>query len=257
MLIHGPSALDKEGGSQNKHIHLSPLITHHGVHLLSYILAAVPDIGEKLVRMLRDSDDETMRMVGGWFIIRLSFQDRKYVEETNQLIEDGVMYRRLAADVAARSITHEEFRGRAEQMLIRFFNDEDKHVRQQASHVFREITPNEFSQFIGLAWAYMNSRSFMIDGSYAFFDALEKATCPTCDLVISAAERIVSDLSKDGQTGGLLRDLHHLKDFLKREYTASENNPELRKRLLDVIDRMLEREFYGTNEILKAHERGA
>jgi hypothetical protein len=257
MLVHGPSGLDKEGGSQSKHVHLSPLITHHGVHLLCYILAAVPEVGEKLVRMLRDSDDETMRMVGGWFIIRLSFQDRKYVEETDQLIEEGVMYRRLAADVAARSITQEEFRDRAEQMLIRFFNDEDKHVRQQASHVFREIAPNEFIRFTGLAWAYMDSQSFMIDGSYAFFDALEKATCPTCDLVISAAERIVSDLSKDGQTGGLLRDLHHLKDFLKREYTASENNPELRKRLLDVIDRMLEREFYGTNEILRAHERGA
>ena len=256
MLINGPSGLDKEGCSQNKHAHLSPLITHHGVHLLSYILAAVPEVGEKLVRILLDSDDETMRMVGGWFIIRLSFQDKKYVAETDHLIEEGVMYQRLAADVAARSITQEEFRDRAERMLMRFFNDEDKHVRQQADHVFREISPDEFCRFTSLAWAYINSRSFMIDGSYAFFDALEKAAYPTCELVISAAERIVSDLSKDGQTGGLLRDLHHLKDLLKREYTASENNPDLRKRLLDVIDRMLERELHGTDEILKVHERG-
>ncbi|MHB8908395.1 MAG: NACHT domain-containing protein [Syntrophales bacterium] len=256
MLIKGPSGLDKDDPSQNRHVHLTPLITHHGVHLLSYLLAAVPEVGEKLVRMLLDSDDETMRMVGGWFIIRLSFQDQKYISVADHLIKEGVMYRRLAADVAARSITYEEFRDRAELMLIRFFNDEDKHVRQQADHVFREISSDEFVRFTSLAWAYLKSQSFKIDGSYAFFDALEKATCPTYELVISIAELIVSDLSKDGPTGGLLRDLHHLKDLLKREYAASENNPELRKRLLDVIDKMIEREFYGTDEILKAHERG-
>jgi hypothetical protein len=256
MLIKGPSGLDKEGLSQNSHIHLSPLITHHGVHLLTYILAAVPEVGERLVKMLQASDDETMRMVGGWFIIRLSFQGQKYIAEADHLIEEGIMYRRLAADVAARSITHEEFRDRAERLLIRFFNDEDKHVRQQADHVFREILPDDFVRYTNLAWAYLKSQSFKIDGSYAFFDALEKAICPTYELVISVAELIVSDLSKDAQTGGLLRDLHHLKDLLKREYTASENNPELRKRLLDVIDKMLERELYGTEEILKVHERG-
>jgi hypothetical protein len=170
---------------------------------------------------------------------------------------EGVMYRRLAADVAARTITIEEFRDRAERMLIRFFNDEDKHVRQQADCVFREILPDEFSQFINLAWAYLKSQSFKIDGSYAFYNALEKATCHIHELVISMAELLVSDLSNDGRTGGLLRDLHHLKDLLKKEYAASGSDPELRKRLLDVIDKMLEREFYGTDEILKAHERGA
>ena len=158
--------------------------------------------------------------------------------------------------MAAHSITCEEFRDRAEQMLLRFFNDEDKHVRQQANYVFREILPDEFAKFFNLARAYLNSKSFKVDGSYAFFDALEKATCYIHELVISMAELIVSDLSNNGQTGGLLRDLHHLKDLLKKEYAASENNPGLRERLLDVIDKMLEREFYGTDEILKAHERG-
>lgn len=256
MLIEGASGGDKDEPLQSGYLRLSPLITHYGVRLLPYILSSVPEVGRRLVKKLLDSGDETMRMVGGWFVIRLSFQDRKYIAVADRLIEEGVIYRRLAADVAARSITCEEFRDRAEWMLIRFFNDEDKHVRQQADHVFREISPDEFSRFTNLAWAYLKSQSFKTDGSYAFFDALEKATCHTHELVISIAELLVSDLSKDGGTGGLLRDLHHLKDLLKKEYAASENNPELRKRLLDVIDRMLEREFYGTDEILKAHERG-
>jgi len=256
MLIKGPSELDKDETLQSVHVFLSPLITYYGTYLLNYILSAVPDVGEKLVRMLLDSGDETMRMVGGWFIIRLSFRDQKYIVEADHLIEAGTMYRRLAADVAARSITHEEFRDRAEQMLLRFFNDEDKHVRQQADYVFREILPDEFVRYTSLAWAYLHSKSFRIDGSYAFFSALEEATCHTHELVISMAELMVSDLLKNGKIGGLLRELHHLKDLLKKEYVASENNLDLRKRILDVIDKMLERECYGTEEILKAHERG-
>jgi hypothetical protein len=36
---------------------------------------------------------------------------------------------------------------------------------------------------------------------------------------------------------------------------ASEQDPELRRRVLDIIDIMLEKELYGTEKILKAHER--
>jgi hypothetical protein len=51
------------------------------------------------------------------------------------------------------------------------------------------------------------------------------------------------------------RDLHQLQGLLTREYAASEKDPALRKRLLDVIDKMLEMQLYGTSEILDAHDR--
>ena len=75
-------------------------------------------------------------------------------------------------------------------------------------------------------------------------------------MVITAAERIVADLEAndtDGDRTGSM--LHQLTGLLQREYTASENHPELRRRILNVIDIMLERELYGTEEILKTHER--
>jgi hypothetical protein len=74
--------------------------------------------------------------------------------------------------------------------------------------------------------------------------------------VIRAAERFVVNCEPNSESGGRRHlDLHQLQGLLKREYAASEKNPELRKRLLNVIDVMLQKELYGTEEIVKAHER--
>jgi Nucleotidyl transferase AbiEii toxin, Type IV TA system len=49
--------------------------------------------------------------------------------------------------------------------------------------------------------------------------------------------------------------LHQLQELLKREYASTEHSPALRKRILDVLDVMLSHEMYGTDGVLKAHER--
>lgn len=102
---------------------------------------------------------------------------------------------------------------------------------------------------------YLNSRAFK-DDSFAFFHALERATCSVHELVIIAAEKIIADLDTNLTTSEpRYLDLDILNKLLEREYTASENDPDLRHRILNVIDIMLEKELYGTEKILKAHER--
>ena len=49
--------------------------------------------------------------------------------------------------------------------------------------------------------------------------------------------------------------MHTLQDLIRRDYTASDGNPALRKELLDVIDRLLAAAVYGVDTIIKAHER--
>jgi hypothetical protein len=85
---------------------------------------------------------------------------------------------------------------------------------------------------------------------------LESATCDIYPLVTRAAERLIADLEQHGTGGGRrYSDLHQLQDLIKTQYAASEHAPDVRKRLLDVIDAMLERELYGVDVIIKAHER--
>lgn len=241
------------GGQEYKKLHLSPLITHQGIYLLPFLLHWVPDIGRRLLDRLLNSGDETMRMIGAWHVFRRSFQDPTYVSDADCLIEEGNLYRRLAADVASHAIVYEEYRERAALQLVRFFNDEDEHVRRQAGNVFHEIQPEEFLRFKDIAMAYLDSQAFEHE-TFAFFHALEKATCSVHELVICAAEKIISDYEANNKVE--YRHVDFLEDLLKREYASSESNPDLRKRLLDVIDKMLEKELYGTDKILKAHERG-
>ena len=57
-----------------------------------------------------------MRLIGAWHVMRHSFQEPAYTIEADRLIEEGKVYRRLAADIVSHAITSEEFRDRAEQI---------------------------------------------------------------------------------------------------------------------------------------------
>lgn len=242
-------------GENSKSSWWSPIITRNGVYLLSFLINSVPDIGRKLIYRLLVCGDESSRMIGAWHVLMFSFQDDIYVPLANALFEDGVVYRTLAADIASQAITNSENRSRAESVLERCFNDDDQNVRSQAAEVFHKIKADEFVRYKELANQFLKSRSFD-ENSSALFHALEKAECRVDDLVVPAAERFLSDIERNGNYGGRKSsDLLRLRNIMKNEYTSSEDDPKLRSRLLDVIDKMLMLELHGTDEIINAHER--
>ncbi len=48
---------------------------------------------------------------------------------------------------------------------------------------------------------------------------------------------------------------HELLEILKREYVNTENRPELRKRILDLIDYMCEKNLYGVEDLMSLDDR--
>lgn len=233
----------------------SPLLTHQGVYILTFLLPSVQLVGHRLIYRLIVDGDENSRMIGAWHVFRLAFQNPTYAPLARELSTNGVVYRRLAADVASQAIIHDEYRYLAEHVLRSSFDDEDKQVRSQAADVFRNIKPTEFREYRALAERYIRSRAFE-DESFAFFHALQTAECRVDDIVIPATEKLITDLEVNGKHAGRrASDLHELQDIIKREYASSENDLNLRHRLLDLIDKMLSFELYGTDEIVRAHER--
>jgi len=253
-LVGRPSIISEASSQEGPDGIISPLATHGGTHLLFYLLAGVPDVGNRLLNKLLNSGDETKRLIGAWHVFWCSFRDSAYATVADRLIENGALHRRLAAGVASQAITQEEYRKRAEQQLIRFFNDEDEKVRGQAAEVFLHTNPNNLPGFFDLAAAYIDSRA-LEQHSFHFFQALRNANISTHELVIRSAEKLLSIIQSEAATHSRHSDLHQIQDLLKHEYARSEANHDLRRRLLDVIDKMLEQELYGTDEILNAHER--
>jgi hypothetical protein len=234
---------------------LAPLLTHHGVRLLPYIIHWEPSVGKfVLCRMIVEGDENT-RMVAAWLVFWQSFQNEEFIPLADALALDGVVYRRILADVASHAIEDHELRHRAEAILCRSFNDKDKQVRGQAADVFRRAKPNEFDRYRDLASQFIRSRAFE-SGSYAFFHALEEAESKVVDLVVQATEILIDDIEKNGNAAGRRSmDLHQIVDIIKNEYTASDSNPVVRGKLLDLIDRMMKMELYGIDAIVNAHER--
>ncbi|MDV4181691.1 hypothetical protein R1521_24645 [Rhizobium brockwellii] len=234
---------------------LSPLMTHPATNLLPYIVHQVPAIGRRLLSTLLTFGHADMRLVATWHIIRASYNDARYVALADSLERSSLDARRLASDIASQSAVEDTYRDRAVRNLLRYFDDSDPKVRNEASGVFRSIPSDRFATFMGLAQAYVMSKAFETD-SFAFLHALEGAQCNVAGLVVAAAERIIAHLKAGGEEAKRRdMDIYQLRDLIKTEYAASENDPTLRKRLLDVIDQMLMLELHGADEIVKTHER--
>ena len=234
---------------------LAALATQPATHLLQYIVRQVPDLGRRLLERLLNSPNETFRLVGSWHVLRASYSHATYVDRAEEIARIGPAQQRLAAALAADAAVHDEFRDRAERELTKYFDDEDSPTRSQAASVFRELREQDFREYRPLAEAYVASRAFDTE-PLNFLHLLESGAGDVQDLVVASAERVLADLAQNGAAQGRrMSELHKLQDLIRRDYAATENDEQLRGRLLDVIDRMLAGDHYGSAAIVHDHDR--
>lgn len=234
---------------------MSPLVTHPATHLLPYVIYQVPEVGRRLLTRLLIFGNPAMTLVATWHVVRTSYNDGRYLPLADTLERASLDARRLAADVASHAISHDTFVERAALKLRGYFHDDDTEVRKQASDAFRSIPPDQFASFFDLSREFVRSPAFK-DDSFAFLHSLETATCDVAELVVLAAERVLAALRAGGASArGRDMNLYQLKDLIKTEYAATEREPKLRRRLLDIVDEMLLLDLSGVDEITKSHER--
>jgi hypothetical protein len=235
---------------------LTPLITRDGIELMRYLLYGAPDPAIRMLERLRNADSEMMQMVAAFHVIRASFQLEEFKEEADAIIARGGHYRQLAAEITANMISIAEYQDRVCELLSAFFNDEDEEVRKKASSVFSHADPIQMPKADILLRAYLDSPAF--DGEdYTFFDFLKRTHEPIINYLIAAAEKLINEKSEIDNPQWAYRDFRNLHELIQIEYTASEHDPTLRRRLLDIIDRCLEQGIHGTDTILTAHDRAA
>ncbi|MCA8287303.1 AAA family ATPase [Burkholderia vietnamiensis] len=230
------------------------LTSRVGLRLHSLILYRETEIGDRLIECLLASKDEVLRAIGAWQVIGASFYEDRYVGAADKLIASSEEFKQLAAECAISALVEGGLTKRALTCIPQYFNDPNKQVRARAGEVFRNIPPDNFEGARHLCRQYIDSVAFD-DQAASLFYALGRATCDVTDIVISAAEKLVRAVAHSSEPHRRASDLHQLQELLKNEYSATEHAPQLRKRILDVLDVMLEHEMYGVHEVLKAHER--
>jgi len=241
---------------REQEIDLNPLATYKGVLLLYYILHGTPDIGMELLELLLSAESEEHRLLGAFHLFREAFYDDTITARAQTLLDGGDLYRQIAANLAAHHLAHAAYRQVAEQQLTRFFNDPLKEVRAEAAECFRELWNESLEPYRPLLVAFIQSTAFE-ENTFSFFHLLTDAHESVTEEVLFAAERLLELAEQQDSSSPFKRhrEMYYLDDLLLKEYAATDRRPALRKRILDIIDRMLILGLYGTDKIIQEHER--
>ena len=231
---------------------LKPLATDAGVDLFYVIERDFPDLAVELIERMIESTDRTLHLVGVWWALAERLRRGFTTERFMGIERESPAHLKLWASILCEFATDTQYRAMAISELVRLFAHDVPEVRNAAAGVFRRIPESELPAFSDLAIAFIRSATFTDgeDNADEVFRYLEKTSHDVTELVVEASEVVVRDRG-DGDSDSY----YGIENLLKREYRNTENRPELRKRILDVIDEMAARNFIGIDNLMRLDDR--
>jgi hypothetical protein len=163
--------------------------------------------------------------------------------------------RRGAAQVAAANIDYAEAQGDLTAILSSLFDDEDKKVREETVSAFRRLSDRPEEEWAELLSAFVSSRAFP-EGARDLFFALGEAGALPLRETAAACARLADHLENQSDAfhaRGI--DTDRASQLLLHVYQGAEGDEELRREVLDTIDRLARLQVYGLDTALAAYER--
>lgn len=192
-----------------------------------------------LLRVYIPTTDPQAQAFGALAAFQRCLNDPEWIPFAEQLIEASAEYRAAAAAVAAANFQSARFGTICTEWLIRFFDDDAKIVRREASDCFRRMKAENIAEHVRLFEVYVASRYFETERSY-FLHRLEHAPVAMDDLVLRLLEEAVQ-LSETPDRERRAYELREVCELVLRLYASNVDNPARRTRSLDIIDRLVER----------------
>ncbi|MCY4420212.1 MAG: hypothetical protein OXC42_03025 [Gammaproteobacteria bacterium] len=227
---------------------LSPLSTNIGIRLFSYIERDLPELASELMERLINSPDGNQRVIGVFWTLAERLRQGNSVKLSPDIHEQSLSYLKLWAEVLCEFAPETEFRNMAISELEKLFPHGDPQVRKAAGGVFWNIPSEEFPYFMSMTRVFIRSPACEVVAPGALIRILKEASCDVTEIVIEVGEKLIM------QEAGYVF-VHELLDILKREYVNTENRSDLRKRILDLIDYMCEKNLYGVDDLMGLDDR--
>ena len=144
-----------------------------------------------VVRMLRSDLPETQTTGARLASLAVLYENESAVTLVNEALKGDSSLRIGVAQVAARNIGLEKCKEWAEKRLLRFFNDPDTEVRQEAASCFRSLHSQPLDQFVALLNGFCDSAAFQENPSH-LISVLEKTPHPSSQHNLRRMQKVTS-----------------------------------------------------------------
>ena len=206
-------------------------------------------------RMLRSTVPETSE-AGARLASLAVLHHHDQAEDLVQEALNGNPSQRLGVTtVAASNIDRENCRPWSELQLLRFFNDSDAKVRQEAATCFRNLGEQPLVSYETLINKFCVSAAYRED-SFSVLYALEKSSHPLLGITYVACEKFLERFSGEAKTIATHRsaDIHTVIKLILRTYHQHQQD-EWASKCLNLIDRTCLEGIYNIRGNLDEYER--
>lgn len=201
-----------------------------------------------LVSMLNGKVGPLSALAAALIFVR-SFDEPRWASERNRILNGNEEWRAAAAHVAANQIDRDVHDAQLNALIISFFNDESEMVRSASADVFRNLDTSAMALHAEIYRGYLHSRSFEGERTY-FMHRLEDAPAAFDPLVLELIELAAAKVSVSANKRGTVG--YRLWEPLMRIYTSNDGDAEIRRRCLDVIDKLVVNEIGGADKLQEA-----
>lgn len=230
-----------------------PLTNYYGIYLFHRILYLFPKECTEIIDSLLQFQDEKVKELGVYFSIYRSFISDTYSLKTSTILSIDNKYNYIDAGLAAQFISKEAYRDDATKKLIAYFNSSNDETKKWAITCFRFLKSEPLEQYHELLYAFIYSPAFL-QADFSFYDFIKSAPDCSRDVVITIAEHMLELMI--GNTDNTPRlDFMTIGEMLNKEYAGAIDEPDSCKRILNLIDGMLQAGMYEASQIVEEHER--
>lgn len=231
------------------------------VHFFNKAFQSHFELLAPIVRRMLGSPYEDVVQEGSMEVTARWIFNGFFTEELNICSNGSISQRKGVARIAAHFASHVSYSDKCRDLLLPFFKDSDKAVRDEVQKAFRDNQILQIPNSVAFIKMYIQSQCFIDDPSPLLYTLQDHqgSLIPFAELIFSICNVFsgpLKDQSRDISTH-IAADVYQLPPLLLRLYEQAQDqgNRDISNACLDMWDLLFEKRVGMTRELTKAIEQ--